>query len=108
MREKEDSRYLFNLQPFKDREVECVIDGARKGNLSRFFNHSCEPNMAPSYAYIENHYIGAPRIAFFATRDIARDEELTINYGYGPADEDSETLVMQCKCSSTKCKVYLV
>lgn len=36
--------------------------------------------MAISYAYIENHNPAAPRLAFFAKRDIMKDEELTFNY----------------------------
>ena len=47
--DKEHCSYLFDLEPMGDanKEVETkyVIDAMYYGNITRFFNHSCDPNM---------------------------------------------------------------
>ncbi|XP_059623018.1 histone-lysine N-methyltransferase EHMT1 isoform X2 [Phlebotomus argentipes] len=57
------------------------IDANLYGNVSRFFNHSCNPNMIPIRVYFDHHDLRFPKIAFFATRNIAENEELTFDYG---------------------------
>lgn len=64
---------------------EFCIDSLFRGNVSRFVNHSCEPNLfSPSVMY--NHSanekaIKASRVVLFAKRDIPVNEELTFDYG---------------------------
>ncbi|KAK9927939.1 hypothetical protein M0R45_025099 [Rubus argutus] len=64
---------------------EFCIDSLFRGNVSRFVNHSCEPNLfSPSVMY--NHSanekaIKASRVVLFAKRDISVNEELTFDYG---------------------------
>ncbi|OQR71758.1 histone-lysine N-methyltransferase SUV39H2-like [Tropilaelaps mercedesae] len=99
--------YLFDLQPYRDRPVENTVDAAIYGNVSRFFNHSCDPNIAISYAYIENHNPAAPRLAFFARRDIARYEELTFNYCMQTTGTVGTLTKVECKCGSPKCRKFL-
>lgn len=60
---------------FKDGETYC-IDARRYGNLARFINHSCAPNLLPVRVFVEHQDLHFPRIAFFANRDIEADEEL--------------------------------
>jgi SET domain-containing protein len=52
------------------------IDGNIGGNESRFINHSTRPTVT---AIRENG-----RIVFYALEDIARGEELTMDYGFNP------------------------
>ncbi|KAL0222351.1 hypothetical protein RCL1_002205 [Eukaryota sp. TZLM3-RCL] len=72
-----------------------IIDAKRRGNQSRFINHSCDPNCRVEIWY----YKGIPRAAVFANRDIKYGEELTFNYHYSK----SYNLDMQCFCGSSKC-----
>ena len=59
-------------------ENDYIIDAQRKGNYSRFTNHSCEPN-----ANIEKWKVGKLlRIGFFAKKNIKKGEEITIDYRY--------------------------
>lgn len=52
------------------------IDATRKGNLTRFLNHSCDPN-----ADIEKWIVdGKWRIGVFSKKSIKTFEEITINY----------------------------
>ncbi|KAH8871500.1 Histone-lysine N-methyltransferase NSD3 [Schistosoma japonicum] len=53
-----------------------VLDSGTKGNLSRFINHACEPNLFPECWTVD----GYPRLGLFACRFIEANEELTINY----------------------------
>lgn len=53
------------------------IDANYYGNVSRFFNHSCEPNVVPIRVYYDHQDLRFPKIAFFAMRNIAADEEIT-------------------------------
>ena len=73
---------------------EHVIDGYDKGNHTKYFNHSCDPN-----CYYE---IVGNKIVFYAARDIQQDEELTIDYDY-----DAESELVVCLCGSEKCRGYL-
>ena len=52
------------------------VDGKRRGNDSRFINHSCEPNCELQRWVVK----GRMRIGIFALRDIAADEPLSYDY----------------------------
>ena len=63
----------------QDGESYC-IDACKYGNVTRFVNHSCKPNLIPVRVFIGHHDLHFPRIAFFAARDIAPNEELGLVY----------------------------
>lgn len=53
-----------------------VFDATKMGNLSRFMNHSCEPN-----CHVEKWDVGDKyRIAIFTSRNVQKGEELAFNY----------------------------
>jgi hypothetical protein len=52
------------------------IDATKRGGIARFANHSCAPN-----CYVAKWTVGDKvRMGIFASRRIAKDEELTFNY----------------------------
>lgn len=55
-----------------------LIDATQKGNLTRFVNHSCDPN-AETQKWTVN---GENRIGIFSKRTIQQFEEITINYQF--------------------------
>lgn len=57
---------------------DCVIDATKKGNISRFINHSCDPN-AETQKWTVN---GELRIGFFSKKPIMPDEEITFDYQF--------------------------
>ena len=67
------------------------IDGSRGGNGSQFINHSCRPNCFVKIIY--------GHIIFFALRDIAPGEEITMDYenSYHPDD-------YPCRCGAPDCR----
>ncbi|XP_035895406.1 histone-lysine N-methyltransferase Su(var)3-9-like isoform X1 [Anopheles stephensi] len=71
--------YLFDLD-FNDSDNPYTLDAARYGNVTRFFNHSCDPNCGIWSVWIDCLDPYLPRLAFFALRRIEIGEELTFNY----------------------------
>ena len=65
--EKSGNRYLYEVNS------KITIDGARHGNLARYFNHSCNPNC--------DTFIRDKRVFIRTLRNIKPGEELTYDYG---------------------------
>lgn len=92
------------------------VDASSHGNVSRFFNHSCEPNLVLRAVRVGSVI---PRLAFFSIRDITLGEELTFSYGGEgdpedtpfvplPSNPDLKPIVrVECKCGSSKCRGIL-
>lgn len=57
---------------------DAVIDATQKGNISRFINHSCDPN-AETQKWTVN---GELRIGFFSKKTILKGEEITFDYQF--------------------------
>lgn len=53
--------YFGDEEPF-------VMDAKKMGNLGRYFNHSCEPNVFVQNVFISSHDPRFPEVAFFAKR----------------------------------------
>lgn len=104
---KEGGSYLFDINShFKDmsrlteEEVKYVIDATKYGNVSRFINHSCSPNLLNHRVLVESMESHRAHIGFYASRDIASGEELTYDYRY-------EVLPGQgapCHCEASNCR----
>ncbi|KAM9820248.1 histone-lysine N-methyltransferase SETDB2 [Neosynchiropus ocellatus] len=77
-----------------------VLDASREGNVSRFFNHSCDPNMFTQSVFTDSHDPGYPIIAFFTSRVVKAGTELTWNYSLCPS---LPTLDVPCCCNSNNC-----
>lgn len=61
---------------YLEMESGIYCDARVHGGLSRFINHSCDPNLITEKWTVR----GEIQVAFFAKRDIAQGEELTIDY----------------------------
>lgn len=57
------------------------LDAEKYGNIARFVNHSCDPNLTSIFTWIDNYDKLRPRIALFAKKNIKINEELTYDYG---------------------------
>uniref|UniRef100_A0A8R1E4B2 Histone-lysine N-methyltransferase n=1 Tax=Caenorhabditis japonica TaxID=281687 RepID=A0A8R1E4B2_CAEJA len=94
-----------------------AVDAARVGNISRYINHSCEPNARAQVFkslitkterkdnkkdYIDYEY----RLGIVATKDIGVDEEVTFNYQMGDRNK-SITDIPKCYCGTPSCTGYL-
>jgi hypothetical protein len=71
-----DNSYIFEYA-IDTYDTGYVIDAERRGNHTRFINHSDEPNVISRWLIID----GLPRIIFFTNRKILPSEELVVDYG---------------------------
>ncbi|XP_068105278.1 histone-lysine N-methyltransferase EHMT1 isoform X2 [Hyperolius riggenbachi] len=101
---REDDTFLFDLDN-KDGELYC-IDARFYGNISRFINHLCEPNLLPVRVFMSHQDLRFPRIALFSSRQISAGEE--IGFDYGERFWDIKGKVFSCRCGSLKCRHALL
>ncbi|XP_028570813.2 histone-lysine N-methyltransferase EHMT1 isoform X1 [Podarcis muralis] len=97
---REEDTYLFELGD-KDKDVYC-IDARFYGNISRFINHFCEPNLTAVRVFMSHQDLRFPRIAFFSTKNIQAGEE--IGFDYGDRFWEVKGNYFSCLCGSPKCR----
>ena len=88
----QQSCYLFRLDELK------VLDATHKGNLSRFINHSCDPNCYSRVVQID----GSKKLLIFASKFIEAGEEILYDYKF--PDEEQK---IPCLCRSEKCRKWM-
>lgn len=104
--------YLFDMD-FAQSELPTayVIDSYTLGNVSRFFNHSCSPNLEVYAVFYDSADNQMHRLAFFAKRDILKDEELCFDYNGRRdvvEDLDAENASRySCHCNALECRKWI-
>ena len=86
------SVYIFELNKQYD------IDGSPLYNKARYINHSCDPNCEVK--------INKGQIWICSIKYIAKDEELSYDYGYAFDKDDYKDHI--CKCGSHNCIGYII
>ncbi|KAL1431126.1 hypothetical protein MTO96_014515 [Rhipicephalus appendiculatus] len=76
-----------------------IIDATQKGNVSRFINHSCDPNCETQKWTVN----GELRIGFFTRRPLRAGEELTFDYQFQRYGKEAQ----RCHCESSNCRGYI-
>lgn len=64
------------------------IDAFAWGNITRFVNHSCDPNTLLSTVYFDDYDLRKPRLALISRKWIHPGTEVTISYTSHPDDDD--------------------
>ncbi|NXC26599.1 SETMR methyltransferase, partial [Campylorhamphus procurvoides] len=113
----EDSNYILALREHlhDGRVLETFVDPTHVGNVGRFLNHSCEPNLFMVPVRVDSM---VPRLALFAATDISAGEELSYDYSgrfhnsqgssreHKPLEEENR-LRKPCYCGSQTCASFL-
>ncbi|XP_030050100.1 histone-lysine N-methyltransferase SETMAR [Microcaecilia unicolor] len=112
-----DSNYIIALREHfhGGQLLETFVDPMHVGNIGRFLNHSCEPNLFMVPVRIHSM---VPRLALYTARDVAAGEELSYDYSgvfHNPstAGKDSENAEggheqrKRCYCGSSSCRGFL-
>lgn len=73
------------------------------GNVARFFNHSCDPNLRPLKVVAASKQ-KFPTMCFFALRRIEAGEELTWKYVTGVRTKKGG---QACYCKAPKCTGFV-
>ncbi|XP_043513574.1 histone-lysine N-methyltransferase SETD2 [Frieseomelitta varia] len=76
-----------------------IIDATMKGNISRFINHSCDPN-SETQKWTVN---GELRIGFFNRKFIAAGEEITFDYHFQRYGKEAQ----KCFCEAPNCRGWI-
>ncbi|KAL7410697.1 hypothetical protein BDY24DRAFT_172562 [Mrakia frigida] len=65
-----------------------TVDAFHAGNFTRYFNHSCNPNLRLEPVFYNDYDPEKPFLAFFSRRLIKKGEELCFAYHGGIDDEE--------------------
>lgn len=104
---KEDCRFIYEIDArindmirLIEGEASYAIDATKYGNVSRYINHSCSPNLENHQVLIESLDSQLSHIGLYASRDIAAGEELSFDYMYkAPPGKGCE-----CRCGAVNCR----
>ncbi|KAF9417064.1 hypothetical protein HW555_005762, partial [Spodoptera exigua] len=97
---REPSRSVRTL--FGKDEACYIMDAKVQGNIGRYLNHSCCPNVFVQNVFVDTHDPRFPWVAFFALSHIKAGTELTWNYNYDVGSVPGK--VLYCYCGAPNCR----
>ncbi|CAF3483956.1 unnamed protein product [Rotaria sp. Silwood1] len=83
-----------------------ILDAKHYGAISRFYNHSCKPNVHIQNVFINSHDPRFPVIALFACRNIRAGEEICWDYNYTVGCMPNVRI--DCQCQASNCRGRLL
>ncbi|XP_027939499.1 histone-lysine N-methyltransferase, H3 lysine-9 specific SUVH4 [Vigna unguiculata] len=89
---------------------EFCIDAGSTGNIARFINHCCEPNLFVQCVLSTHDDLRLARVMLFAADNIPPLQELTYDYGYAldsVLGSDGKIKQMPCYCGAADCRKRL-
>ncbi|KAL4332574.1 hypothetical protein GQ457_07G019230 [Hibiscus cannabinus] len=109
----ESFKWNFETESTEDFDIPSpfIISSKNSGNVARFMNHSCSPNVFWQPIMYESNNEAFLHIAFFAKKHIPPMTELTFDYGtpqsdIAEADNNPAYRKRKCLCGSAKCRGY--
>lgn len=110
-----DPNYIIALREhvYNGQVMETFVDPTYIGNIGRFLNHSCEPNLLMIPVRIDSM---VPKLALFAAKDILPGEELSYDYSgrflNQISSKDKERIDCEqprkpCYCGAQSCATFL-
>lgn len=106
----DSASYLFSLDFFSEDDDVYVVDGRRYGSVTRFMNHSCDPNskmLSVSHNHADENVF---EMAFFALKEIPPYTELTFDYDPGWRQNEQAEVdpdAVKCLCGARNCRGQL-
>ncbi|KAL2525517.1 Histone-lysine N-methyltransferase [Abeliophyllum distichum] len=83
-----------------------TIDAAQYGNIGRFINHSCSPNLYAQNVIYDHDDKRMPHVMLFAAENIPPLQELTYHYNYSldqVLDSNGNIKIKRCYCGTAEC-----
>ncbi|XP_029341164.1 histone-lysine N-methyltransferase eggless-like [Acyrthosiphon pisum] len=106
IQQKVESKITF-LQGYIEKEDDFyTLDSKVCGNIGRYFNHSCNPNIFLQNVFIDTHDLRLPWVGYFAKSNIPAGTELTWDYNYMVGSVKDK--ILMCHCGSKKCRGRLL
>ena len=104
---EEETKVISTRELFGDvREEPYILDARVKGNLGKYLNHSCDPNIFAQNVFVDTHDLRFPWIAFFTSRRLEAGEELAWDYNYQVGAVEGKRI--DCHCGSDICRKRLL
>ncbi|KAJ8299143.1 hypothetical protein KUTeg_023203 [Tegillarca granosa] len=91
---------------FQDQQDCYIMDAKSMGNIGRYLNHSCSPNVYVQNVFVDSHDLRFPWVAFFAGQFIRAGTELTWDYNYEVGSVPGK--ILYCYCGSADCRGRLL
>ncbi|XP_078441821.1 histone-lysine N-methyltransferase SUVR5 isoform X2 [Wolffia australiana] len=106
--DSEGCSYLYDIDAHIDDDggwvfdgrMPYVIDATKYGNVARFINHSCSPNLVNYQVLVDSMDCQLAHIGLYAARDIEPGEELAYDYRYKLLPGAG----CPCHCGAPKCR----
>ncbi|OMO72415.1 hypothetical protein COLO4_27624 [Corchorus olitorius] len=104
-----------NMDSIDEQKSESVpefcIDAGSSGNVARYINHSCDPNLFIQCVMSAHHDFRLARLVLFAADNIPPMQELTYDYCYpidGVYGPDGKVKCIPCYCGAKDCRKRLL
>ncbi|TRY76583.1 hypothetical protein TCAL_09221 [Tigriopus californicus] len=91
---------------FGDKEDVYIMDAKSIGNIGRYLNHSCTPNVFVQNCFVDTHDLRFPWVAFFSSTYIKAGQELCWDYCY--IVDQVKGKEIYCQCGSDQCRGRLL
>ena len=95
------TRLLFGVN-----EESYIMDAKKTGNVGRYLNHSCYPNVFVQNVFVDSHDLRFPWISFFTCSFVKAGQELCWDYNYEVGSIPDK--VIHCNCGSETCRGRLL
>ena len=97
---KREKNYDQNNVYFMSLGQNMYIDATRVGSLTRYVNHSCEPNALAVKREVDGKTVA---ILVAGANGIQVGQEVTIDYKFSMSSKKRQ----ECKCGTGSCRGYL-
>lgn len=101
-----DPKNPFYVNNFLADQNIYVIDAKLRGNIGRYFNHSCGPNVFVQNVFVDTYDFKFPSVAFFTSQAVKAGTELCWDYNYTIDSVQGKRL--DCHCGATNCRGRLL
>ena len=100
------AKYVSTRRLFDKDEDVYIMDAKDQGNIGRYLNHSCSPNVFVQNCFVDTRDLRFPWIAFFALDHICAGQELCWDYAYVIGQVPGKQI--QCECGAESCRGRLL
>eukprot|EP00092_Neocalanus_flemingeri_P039054 GFUD01042514.1.p1 GENE.GFUD01042514.1~~GFUD01042514.1.p1 ORF type:complete len:1002 (-),score=358.73 GFUD01042514.1:84-3089(-) len=106
-KEKEKQvKFVSTRKLFGAEEESYLMDAKTIGNIGRYLNHSCNPNVFVQNVFVDTHDLRFPWVAFFTSTFVRAGQELCWDYGYEVGSIADKEIF--CSCGAENCRGRLL
>jgi len=99
-------KFVSARKMFGKKEDVYIMDAKSIGNIGRYLNHSCNPNVFVQNVFVDTHDLRFPWVAFFTSTFVRAGGELCWDYNYEVGSIPGKELY--CSCGSEYCRGKLL